>query len=159
MHAWLTKGADVKFTGVMVGCGAAPAARVDGRKHAISQGRQAGWYCWAVGGRKVTLVASIFRIVEASAGTIEIGGIDIRSRFAAVTTGAQCHLAGAGSRRSDGALNLDPHGQHGDDALWHASIRSLGDTVRALPGMLDASVEEGGQNFGRNTPTAVRRVH
>jgi ATP-binding cassette subfamily C (CFTR/MRP) protein 1 len=50
----------------------------------------------------------------------------------------------AGTVRS----NLDPFQQHGDEDLWQAlEVANLHESVKALPGGLNAEVQENGRNF------------
>ncbi|KAI9225298.1 MAG: P-loop containing nucleoside triphosphate hydrolase protein [Piptocephalis tieghemiana] len=101
------------------------------------------------GSGKSTIMLSLFRIVELSRGSIHIDGLDIstvglkdlRSHLAIIPQDA---VLFAGTLR----FNLDPYGQHDDEALWSALRRSsLHSFVSSLPNGLDSGVTEGGENF------------
>ena len=97
----------------------------------------------------VNATLDFFRMTEPAAGSITIDGIDVstlglaelRSKMAIIP---QDPVLFEGPLR----YNLDPRGQHDDEALWAALDQaSVGDTVRALSGGLSAPVSEGGSNF------------
>jgi ABC-type multidrug transport system fused ATPase/permease subunit len=101
------------------------------------------------GAGKSTLLLGLFRLVEASAGVIEIDGVDIRgldlselrARIAIIP---QEPVLFRGSVRK----NLDPFGLHDDARLWDALRRAeLDAAVKRLPLGLDTDVHEGGSNF------------
>ncbi|KAG0022642.1 hypothetical protein BGZ80_011587 [Entomortierella chlamydospora] len=103
----------------------------------------------STGSGKSTLLVGLLRIVEASRGTIYIDGIDIstlglndlRTKVGVIS---QEPVLFVGTIRS----NLDPFGQHEDNALWRAlDAVHLGDKVREMPLRLDSSVVENGKNF------------
>ena len=152
-ESWPTQGADITLTNVSVRYAPhLPLALCGVNMHVSGGGRMAG-IVGRSGAGKSTLVAALFRVVEASAGTIEIGGVDIASlglrklRQALSVILQEPVLVGRSVR-----LNLDPHGQHDDGALWEAlELASLGAVVKSLPGGLDAEVEEGGRNFSVGT--------
>lgn len=102
------------------------------------------------GGGKSTLMTSLYRIVEPCGGSIVIDGIDVsqlgladlRSRLALVP---QDPVIFSGSVRA----NLDPFDAVGGDAfIWQALQQAgMADTIRQMPGGLDAQISEGGGNM------------
>nr|KAJ3419300.1 hypothetical protein HK105_007115 [Polyrhizophydium stewartii] len=101
------------------------------------------------GSGKSTLMTALFRIMEASKGSIAIDGIDIaslglktlRSRLQIIP---QDPVLFKGTVRS----NLDFAGKYTDDELWAAlDLVGLKDFVGSLDGKLDAAVEENGANL------------
>ncbi|KAL2918081.1 hypothetical protein HK105_202495 [Polyrhizophydium stewartii] len=101
------------------------------------------------GSGKSTLMTALFRIMEASKGSIAIDGIDIaslglktlRSRLQIIP---QDPVLFKGTVRS----NLDFGVSYTDDELWAAlGLVGLKDFVGSLDGKLDAAVEENGANL------------
>ncbi|KAL2919344.1 hypothetical protein HK105_200987 [Polyrhizophydium stewartii] len=101
------------------------------------------------GSGKSTLMTALFRIMEASKGSIAIDGIDIaslglktlRSRQQIIP---QDPVLFKGTVRS----NLDFAGKYTDNELWAAlGLVGLRDFVGSLDGKLDAAVEENGANL------------
>uniref|UniRef100_A0A8C5MRP5 ATP binding cassette subfamily C member 8 n=1 Tax=Leptobrachium leishanense TaxID=445787 RepID=A0A8C5MRP5_9ANUR len=114
----------------------------------ISPGQKIG-ICGRTGSGKSSFSLAFFRMVDTFQGRIVIDGIDIaklplqtlRSRLSIIL---QDPILFSGSIR----FNLDPENKCTDSMLWEAlEIAQLKPVVKALPGGLDASVTEGGENF------------
>ncbi|KAL7752385.1 hypothetical protein RI367_001919 [Sorochytrium milnesiophthora] len=105
--------------------------------------------CGRTGAGKSTITLSLFRIIEAVAGSIEIDGQDIskvgltdlRSRLTIIP---QDPMLFPGTVRD----NLDPLGKHSDAEVWRAlEHASMKEYITTLEGGLEAKVENGGNNF------------
>ncbi|XP_013885519.1 ATP-binding cassette sub-family C member 9 [Austrofundulus limnaeus] len=114
----------------------------------IKPGQKVG-ICGRTGSGKSSLSLAFFNMVDIFEGKIVIDGIDIcklplqtlRSRLSIIL---QDPVLFSGSIR----FNLDPERKCTDDRLWEAlEIAQLKNMVKALPGGLDATVTEGGENF------------
>nr|KAJ3419488.1 Multidrug resistance-associated protein 5 [Polyrhizophydium stewartii] len=101
------------------------------------------------GSGKSTLMTALFRIMEASKGSIAIDGVDIaslglktlRSRLQIIP---QDPVLFKGTVRS----NLDFATKYTDDELWAAlDVVGLKDFVGGLDGNLDAAIDENGANL------------
>ncbi|XP_032894884.1 ATP-binding cassette sub-family C member 8 isoform X2 [Amblyraja radiata] len=114
----------------------------------ISPGQKVG-ICGRTGSGKSSFSLAFFRMVDMFEGRILIDGIDIsklplsmlRSRLSIIL---QDPVLFSGSIR----FNLDPEKKCTDSILWESlEIAQLKHLVKALPGGLDATVTEGGENF------------
>jgi ABC-type multidrug transport system fused ATPase/permease subunit len=101
------------------------------------------------GAGKSSLLVALFRLVEASTGSITVDGIriqdlglsDLRSRLAIIP---QEPILYSGTLR----YNLDPFDQHSDEELWLVLEQAgMKETVMQMPDQLLAAVAEGGDNF------------
>ncbi|KAL5549603.1 hypothetical protein UlMin_004834 [Ulmus minor] len=101
------------------------------------------------GSGKSTLIQTLFRIVEPTAGQITIDGInissiglhDLRSRLNIIP---QEPTMFEGTVRS----NLDPLEEYTDEQIWEALDKcQLGDEVRKKEEKLDCTVSENGENW------------
>eukprot|EP00026_Physarum_polycephalum_P008133 Phypoly_transcript_08211.p1 GENE.Phypoly_transcript_08211~~Phypoly_transcript_08211.p1 ORF type:complete len:494 (+),score=50.90 Phypoly_transcript_08211:78-1484(+) len=101
------------------------------------------------GAGKSTLTSAIFRMVDASAGSILIDGVNIydvqldvlRSALAIIP---QDPVLFSGSIR----LNLDPFGKHSDEELWSVLTHiHLDKHVQKLNGHLDYHFKDTGEGF------------
>ena len=122
----------------------------------IRPGEKVG-ICGRTGSGKSTLMVALFRLVELSAGRIEIDGVDIsgvglerlRSSLSIIPQDA---VLFSGSVRD----NVDPFRQHSDDVIWQALERvGLAAPVRAMAGGIDAAVAESGDNFSHGQKQLV----
>lgn len=101
------------------------------------------------GAGKSTTFLTLFRIVEAASGKIEIDGLDIsklsmfalRSKLSIIP---QEPVLFTGSIR----FNLDPFSDYDEQLLWDALERAhLKTLVQSMPQGIDTEVVEGGENF------------
>ncbi|KAI8906138.1 P-loop containing nucleoside triphosphate hydrolase protein [Powellomyces hirtus] len=105
--------------------------------------------CGRSGAGKSTLMLALFRIVEASKGTIRIDGQDIskidldtlRDRLQIIP---QEPILFSGTFRS----NVDRWGKRTDQEIWNAlDMAGMKEYISSLPGQLEAEVSEGGSNM------------
>ncbi|XP_064638747.1 ATP-binding cassette sub-family C member 5-like isoform X2 [Lineus longissimus] len=101
------------------------------------------------GSGKSSLGVALFRLVELAAGSITIDGVDIseigledlRTKLSIIP---QDPVLFVGTIR----YNLDPFNEHTDIELWDALRKChIMEMIRALPGRLDSTVVENGENF------------
>uniref|UniRef100_A0A3Q3X1T6 Uncharacterized protein n=1 Tax=Mola mola TaxID=94237 RepID=A0A3Q3X1T6_MOLML len=116
----------------------------------ISPGQKVG-ICGRTGSGKSSFSLAFFRMVDMFEGRIVIDNIDIaklplqtlRSRLSIIL---QDPILFSGTIR----FNLDPEMKATDEMLWEAlDIAQLKPVVKSLPGGLDATVTEGGENFSQ----------
>ncbi|XP_029688368.1 ATP-binding cassette sub-family C member 8-like isoform X1 [Takifugu rubripes] len=116
----------------------------------ISPGQKVG-ICGRTGSGKSSFSLAFFRMVDMFEGRIVIDEIDIaklplqtlRSRLSIIL---QDPILFSGTIR----FNLDPEMKATDEMLWEAlDIAQLKPVVKSLPGGLDATVTEGGENFSQ----------
>ena len=144
---WPNRG-EVKFSGVVMPYlpGAPPVLR--GVDFALRSGEKVG-VVGRTGAGKSSLIIALYRLVEASAGTIHIDGVDLarlslgalRRRIVIIP---QEPVMFSGTLRS----NLDPFGLRTDAELVAAlEACLLGPTLKGLRQGLDSPVEFAGVNF------------
>ena len=144
---WPNRG-EVTFSGVVMPYlpGAPPVLR--GVDFALRSGEKVG-VVGRTGAGKSSLIIALYRLVEASAGTIHIDGVNLarlslgalRRRIAIIP---QEPVMFSGTLRS----NLDPFGLRSDSELVAAlEACLLGPTFKAVGSSLDAPVEFAGGNF------------
>ncbi|KAK3596927.1 hypothetical protein CHS0354_002489 [Potamilus streckersoni] len=101
------------------------------------------------GAGKSSLSLALFRLIEPAGGRILVDGVDVskiglhdlRSKL---TILPQEPVLFSGSLR----MNLDPHGEHTDSAIWLALEQShLKSFIDSLPTKLEYECGEGGQNL------------
>ncbi|KAI3830552.1 hypothetical protein MKW98_030715 [Papaver atlanticum] len=128
----------------------------------IFQGGKKTGIVGRTGSGKSTLIQTLFRIVDPSAGQILIDGInistiglhDLRSRLSIIP---QDPTMFEGTVRS----NLDPLEEYTDEQIWEALDKcQLGEVVRKKEGKLGASVIENGENWsmGQRQLVCLARV-
>ncbi|XP_023646215.1 ATP-binding cassette sub-family C member 12 isoform X1 [Paramormyrops kingsleyae] len=101
------------------------------------------------GSGKSSLGVALFRLVEATAGTIFIDDVDVsligledlRSKLSVIP---QDPVLFIGTVR----YNLDPFDNYKDEDIWKALERTyMKDAISKLPGKLESAVVENGENF------------
>ncbi|XP_057725546.1 ABC transporter C family member 3-like [Arachis stenosperma] len=133
--------------------------------HGLTCTFRGGWRTGIVGrtgSGKTTLIQTLFRIVEPTAGEVVIDGInissiglhDLRSRLSIIP---QDPTMFEGTVRN----NLDPLEEYTDEQIWEALDKcQLGDEVRKKEGKLDSPVSENGENWsmGQSQLVCLGRV-
>ncbi|KAM6551931.1 hypothetical protein CsatB_001739 [Cannabis sativa] len=114
------------------------------------------------GAGKSSMLNALFRIVEMEEGRILIDGYDI-SKFGLTDLRKVLSIIPQSAVIFSGTVrfNLDPFGEHTDNALWAALERAhLKDVIKRKPFGLDAKVVEGGDNFsvGQRQLLSLARV-
>lgn len=103
----------------------------------------------STGSGKSTLVNLIPRLLDSTAGTVELGGHDIKTLTLSSLRGSiglvpQRAYLFAGTVGSNIRMG---HPQATDEEVWQAlETAQAADFVRAMPGGLDAPIEQGGSN-------------
>jgi ATP-binding cassette subfamily B protein len=104
----------------------------------------------ATGAGKTTLLNLLPRLLDATAGTVRVGGVDVRSYqpdalWAQIGIVPQKAFLFSGTIRSNLQFGKP---DATDDEMWHAlDVAQIRDAVAALPEGLDAPVAQGGTNF------------
>lgn len=105
--------------------------------------------CGRSGAGKTTLLNAIFRIILPTTGRILIDGVatstvSLRQLRSTLCIVPQHPFLFKGTVR----FNLDPFDRHSDEKLWEALDKAhMRNVIAALPGGLQASIEERGSNF------------
>ncbi|KAJ3245906.1 hypothetical protein HDU78_008242 [Chytriomyces hyalinus] len=101
------------------------------------------------GAGKSSIITAAFRIVEASEGTIEVDGVDVRGVNLQTLRGRLSIIPQA-PILFDGTIrfNLDPMSEYSDEQLWHVLERcALKEYISSQDQKLDSPVSEGGENL------------
>ncbi|XP_062096642.1 ABC transporter C family member 12-like isoform X2 [Humulus lupulus] len=114
------------------------------------------------GAGKSSMLNALFRIVEMEEGRILIDGYDI-SKFGLTDLRKVLSIIPQSAVIFSGTVrfNLDPFGEHADNALWAALERAhLKNVIERKPFGLEAKVLEGGENFsvGQRQLLSLARV-
>ncbi|MGP7960855.1 ABC transporter ATP-binding protein [Sanguibacter sp. A247] len=121
----------------------------------------------ATGAGKSTLVALLARLSDPTRGAVRLDGVDVRGLAAEdlashVAYVSQHTFVFEDTVRSNVTLmDEDEAGAPSDDEVWEALTRAhVADTVRALPGGLDARLGERGSNLsgGQRQRLAIARA-
>lgn len=138
----------IEFSDVVIKYHPQSPAVLHGVSFTIRGGEKVG-ICGRTGAGKSSLLLALFRLIHCTDGRIQIDGVniaeldlhDLRARMAIIP---QDPVLFAASIR----FNLDPTGLASDETLWHAIRKAhLHKFISGLPGQLEASVLEGGDNF------------
>lgn len=117
----------------------------------------------STGAGKTTLLSLIPRLMDVSAGTVSVDGVDVRdlapedlwSRMSMVPQRAYLFTGTVASNLRYGKADAT------DEELWRAlDIAQASDFVRAMPGGLDAPIAQGGTNVsgGQRQRLAIARA-
>ena len=149
MYGWPWRGA-MRFTRVTMRYRPDLPIVIHDLSFALPPGKKVG-IIGRTGAGKSSLLLILFRMVELSAGRVEIDGVDIstlglgdlRARMSIIP---QQPTLFSGTVR----YNLDPFGHHSDAELLTALRRvQMLEVVEAMPGVLQAPVSEFGGNFSQ----------
>ncbi|CAN6675011.1 metal resistance protein Ycf1p [Trichomonascus vanleenenianus] len=113
------------------------------------------------GAGKTSLVMALFRIIEPTAGTIEVDGLDI-TKMGLLDLRSNLSIIPQDSQVFDGTLrqNLDPFNKYDDTELWRAlELSHLKAHIEGMGG-LDTVISEGGSNlsFGQRQLMCLSRA-
>ncbi|KDO36720.1 hypothetical protein CISIN_1g011281mg [Citrus sinensis] len=114
------------------------------------------------GSGKSTLIQTLFRIVEPTAGLIAIDGIDISS-IGLHDLRSRLSIIPQDPTMFEGSVhnNLDPLEEYADEEIWEALDKcQLGNEVRKNEGKLESRVTENGENWsmGQRQLVCLARV-
>ena len=149
LYGWPWRGA-MRFTRVTMRYRSDLPIVIHDLSFALPPGKKVG-IIGRTGAGKSSLLLILFRMVELSAGRVEIDGVDIstlglgdlRARMSIIP---QQPTLFSGTVR----YNLDPFGHHSDAELLTALRRvQMLEVVEAMPGVLQAPVSEFGGNFSQ----------
>jgi ATP-binding cassette subfamily B protein len=117
----------------------------------------------STGAGKSTLVNLVPRLFDATAGTVRVGGVDVRDLDPEVLW-SQLGLVPQKAYLFSGTVRSNlAHGRHDatEEQMWEAlEVAQARDFVEALPDGLDAPVSQGGTNFsgGQRQRLAIARA-
>ena len=101
------------------------------------------------GAGKSSLITALFRLVELESGQITLDHVDI-AQLGLKNVRRSIFIIPQDPSLFSGSIrrNLDPFDEHKDDELWRALREAhLLKLVESIPGQLDGSVTEGGDNL------------
>src|SRR5439155_86674 len=117
----------------------------------------------STGSGKTTLVNLLARLFDATSGSVLIGGVDVRELDPTVLWNRiglvpQKPYLFSGTVRSN--LQYGKPDATEDELWWALDIAQAADFVRAMPGALDAVIEQGGSNVsgGQRQRLAIARA-
>ncbi|KAI9034703.1 P-loop containing nucleoside triphosphate hydrolase protein [Hyaloraphidium curvatum] len=149
-EGWPGKGV-IEFKGVEVRYRPDLPAVLRGVSFEVRAGERIG-IVGRTGAGKSTIMQALFRLVEPSAGTVTIDGVDIcqigladlRSKLAIIPQDATLF---SGTAR----YNLDPFNEYTDDEVWDCLKRSgdVAATIAADPLKLEMQISENGENLSQ----------
>lgn len=117
----------------------------------------------STGAGKTTLVNLIPRLVDCTAGSVRVGGVDVRDLDPDVLWGAIGFVPQKPYLFSGTVADNLRFGKPGatDDEMWEAlEVAQAADFVREMPGALEARIEQGGANVsgGQRQRLAIARA-